>query len=1322
MSYLPLKSDTDDIMMSIDNAKEKVSQTVDDSKNTITEKISQAEDKIKEVNESIDNLSNEIASKIAFLPQRNETDDISQKITQMRDEINNAVISNSSEKFEKISSLIVGLSENISNQQQEVIAKFEGLNDKENINVLSDNIKNLEDLFNTNAQNYKVLIFDTVENLKTEFNEKAERINDSIVYTGSSLPSIDEKLGNLQEMNTQFKNSLDAMQEAMDVVNKNIADYDSHSEGDEINNALLELKDSVQHIENSIADFIPRCLGFEQVLNSLLSKDEFELNAQKIDSLCAKGEELIFKITQLPAREEVRGLFDEITEKLSKLSGDFLLRTEEFAANFENLKNSVELYITELKNIGDNASSSNDEKLGSRMTELASIVATSLKESETSINEQLTSELEAHRSKMSLLAENLQSVMDSHSKASYEDIEKLNSSLDEISDIKNRLNEVYDSINTLSSLNKENITEQSEALSDLVKNMSYNIDELRETLENKGSASAIQGNLDSLNYRFDEVFEEIGKLRDSVGDENGTNQIFEKVSTLNSELQLVKSDIIDIMNLRVERILEDINILKSGISEMADIDFENYFANLKIQIELSYLNSASEIKESIVHNREEIEKIEQLFSDMKTQLDSVENSTRVSMPENLELLGAKIDSLVRNIEVQSNKQEIISSNLDLNMEEFRDILSEIKTILGDRFDEFKSARFSDTDDLSDEVLDSIKNEFENSLNSTLNNPTSIASLSETLKNAVIDACEKSLSKLNDVVSNPESQQVYGLDLETKNSINDIKNYLSEEIFIKLENYFAHQESILEKIKSDINSFIYSDSISLEKEKIEEEIHLLKDSTDNNAEINLILERIEKRLAALSMDNFSNDYFKSINDNSQLNIINEIVKAKDVIEFCVTESQGSLNDIVDKLEEISESQDENTQALVNINSKMDMFNILAESDEKIEQTLNMLHSKVDILAQNDNEDFDLGYELEDLKNVLTTRINELKTSNDDERTKYFDECLNQLLDRIENIDKNSKDVKDSIISAIVSVFEQISFVEETEDIKDFLEEKTDEINDKLKEVREQLQQMVTNDANSDYTYTLQDVESDIAKLRIAMNEINSASTEEAFSELSENIDKIVTAVEGMQSKLSEDQIFDLKNDFAKLSDDMVSISARTNKLLLTSDESYKALSDGLDRFGSLIYQLEDKFNFPDTTEISERIEKKIDTLNVAINNAANNDKIFHQVLQYLGEWMDSVSESINSITEKTSEMVSVNELLEELKYKVPEKAEIIEELGHKFEAQELRIDRLEMKLDNILMALEEHSESIVSKKLDKLEKEIAKLAISVEKITSYVDEN
>ncbi|MFQ8625566.1 MAG: hypothetical protein ACLSA2_03330 [Candidatus Gastranaerophilaceae bacterium] len=39
-----------------------------------------------------------------------------------------------------------------------------------------------------------------------------------------------------------------------------------------------------------------------------------------------------------------------------------------------------------------------------------------------------------------------------------------------------------------------------------------------------------------------------------------------------------------------------------------------------------------------------------------------------------------------------------------------------------------------------------------------------------------------------------------------------------------------------------------------------------------------------------------------------------------------------------------------------------------------------------------------------------------------------------------MEKNSEDIKESIMTAILSLTDQISFVEETEEIKDFVEEK------------------------------------------------------------------------------------------------------------------------------------------------------------------------------------------------------------------------------------------------------------------------------------------
>ena len=1282
MSYLPLKSDTDNILMSIDGAKEKISENIRNS----------LENNFNSFNDKISDLTNDVNSKIAFLPQKPEIEDISSKIHSIRDEIKDAVISNSAEKFEKINNLIQDLTNGINGQQQSVLNELQSLNSALQINELENNIKNLEDLFSSNARNFNVLIFDAIESIKAEISEKSEKVGDSIIYNCGSIPSVSEKISKLEEYNNEFKNSMETIRTMLSDVLQSVKVVDNAEKSEEINNSLEALKVVAGNISKTIEDVAPKCLGLELAINNLVSNDKFEQTNEKIDNLCAKSDELLYKIAQLPLHDEVSGVFDDLLNRVNELSDNLALKTEDIAQNIDDLRGNIDSYFEQLKSVG-NSSDNNENDFRVNLEVVSSNI----------INE-LNNCINVQQEKISKLSEDIKLILNESETSRHEDSEKINSSVREILDIKEGLYEISNIIHVAKDDNFQKLDENSAQINENLQRIISNIDDIKSVVDNGGSMNLLQGCLDSLNYRFDDVFEDLRKIQSSFENPEFVESLIEKLLSFNSELQLIKTDIAEVVNAGCDRTSEAISSIKTDIADFMGYDFDQSFANLKTQIELSYLNIGSDIKEFVGQNNEAMGKTEQLYNDIQSQLASIEDASKNVLPESVELLKIAVDNAVRNLEVLNNKHSTFVSKFENNVSELKVMTSEgvERTIA---------------------ILNSVKDELEHGINNILLNQTdkteevqaiqdAVNRLGEALKGFVTDACENSLERVNDTLKEVKTLgSMVDNNGEISTVIEKIKNVLVREIDEKLQSHIQNQTEALDKIKADINSYIYSDKIEDEKGKLLDELYSLKASSMGDEQINKVVEALEERVRDINAKNPTNDYFKTINDNSQMNIINELAKVKGELEFCLTESQGSLNDISDRLDEIISLQDDTASSLAEI----------SKSGNKIEQTLNILHSKVDILAQNDSDDFDFAYELEDLKSVITSQISELKSAEDSEITKHFDDCLNDLLKNIENIDKNSKDVKDSIISAIVSVFDQVSFVEETEEIKDFLEEKTGEINDRLKEVRDQLQLMATGDNTMDYSYTLQDVESDIAKLRIAMNEINTGSSSQAISELSENIDKIVTAVEGMKSSLSEDQIFDLKNDFSKLSEDMISISARTNKLLLNSDESYKALSDGLDRFGSLIYQLEDKFNFPDTTEISERIEKKVDALNMAINTASNNDKIFHQVLQYLGEWMDSVSESINSISEKTDDVTSVKDALEELKYNLPQKSELIEELGHKFEAQELRIDRLEMKLDNILMALEEHSESIVSKKLDKLEKEISRLSMNVEKITSYVDE-
>ena len=244
-----------------------------------------------------------------------------------------------------------------------------------------------------------------------------------------------------------------------------------------------------------------------------------------------------------------------------------------------------------------------------------------------------------------------------------------------------------------------------------------------------------------------------------------------------------------------------------------------------------------------------------------------------------------------------------------------------------------------------------------------------------------------------------------------------------------------------------------------------------------------------------------------------------------------------------------------------------------------------------------------------------------------------------------------------------------------------------------------------------------MESDIAKLRLAIKNISGSD----FSDITDEMKKIADAVDGLENSLTQEQTLDLKSDIEKLSEDIVSISSRTNKLILNSDESSKTLQDGLNNFGNVVQKLEDRISYLDNTEINERIERKIDDVHSLVVEADSVNKVSRQVMMYLGEWIDSAGEKLSLITEKTSEIDNIKESIQELRETVPEKTTILDDIERKFEQQEERIDRLEMGLDKILSMLEEKDDTILERKVDKIEKMLSALGTNIEKLTSYVDE-
>ena len=737
------------------------------------------------------------------------------------------------------------------------------------------------------------------------------------------------------------------------------------------------------------------------------------------------------------------------------------------------------------------------------------------------------------------------------------------------------------------------------------------------------------------------------------------------------------------------------------------------------------INSAISENIDVVENRLEVilEAVEKLNSEEGFSQNLEEKFS--TLKQEIELVNTDIANAVSNGQDEMIKAfEPIKNGLSAFAEyDFNKVLSELKVVVETSFMNFSVDVNGELASSSEAVmrLEQVYKELFNKISQIEECVSEKIQNDIELLNVTIESNSKNLQcvldeKLDDYVNDLKKQ--FAEFLEDNRTVDAIAN-VQNELSAKLDTVLDKQEDIAEQAD------VISAGISTLGDDLKNYVQSACENTidkyspiKNKESLDALHQKVDMFVASSGND----DVLSTLDDvNTKTeNIENEIKSNSQELKKALDALSNKVDVIV---------ADDSFDALY------ERFDDFSETEDKVAEMLSALHQKVDVIAM-EPSDFDIEEEIDDIKSLIFEQRKYFEASSD-EKANAIDKYLKDVLLKLDNVDleKNSEDIKETIMNALVSLVDQISFVEETEEIKDFVEEKTDAINQSLIEVQNQLRQIASSDDDFSYSYTLQDVESDIAKLRLAITHLSGND----FESLSDDIKKIVNSVEGLESTLTQDQIVDLKSDIEKLNEDILSISSRTNKLLLTSDESYKVLNDGLNNFGSLVEKLEGRIEYLDNSEVTERLEKKIENIQSMAEESANADKVFHQVMMYLGEWIDSTTENISSITDKTSEIdgikenvaditekvsdiKQIRENIEELRTALPEKAELLSELEEKFEQQEVRIDRLEMKLEKILSTLEEKDDMVLNRKVDKIEKMLSRLGTNIEKLTSYVDED
>lgn len=1258
----------------------------------ITEQVNSINSKILNISEEI----NLIPSKISFASLEDKISYSQSVLNSLRElitetsEQENAIISERFEKLEKSFESIVtdsdftGFRTNLADFVQKIIDNSTVLNTKlsytteriEHILTTIENLDNSEEFdkvlntVNQNAGENLDKILADIENLKTRISEEIGS-NSKTYFDDLSI-----KIANIISEISDVKSNLE---EKCENVSEDISQN--------VSTAFASTKISMENVIVAMNN-----------LNDML-KEQSEKNAEtilaNIDELNGKVDEFSTDIV-----DELRTSFSDIK---TGFSSDIASNISDLKLHLGDVVESLRNYVSELNDNSETSKKVVDEKISKKLLAMETAI-----ENCSDVYEDKMATLQVK------LAEFAQNVQNTSSDVN----EKIASSIEELGDIKQEIVSVQEALGEV----KSSADEKTEKILIL---LDENVKEILTVIENlekstlKDINSSINENIDLIENKFSTVLDVLEKFNSETG---LAGSIEEKFSALKQEIGLVNTDITGTIQSSRDEILQNFEDIKKSFDDFSDYDFNKLMADLKILLETSFMNFSVDVNGELASSSEAIMRLEQAYKDIFNKITLIEDCVSEKLQNDIELLNITIETNSKNLQClfEEKLDEYIGdmkSQIANMLEDTRvvDAISNTKEEINVKLDVVLDKQ----DNIEKNITETISNNAEDVSNKIYGN---IFSLGEELKKHIKSTCDEVVEKTVDqTVKQTVEQTVEKCDTSKCEENIDILNQKvdalvlstdKDEIINSLDELGAKTEQANDVLNQKIDALV----ISTDNEEILhslEEIEAKADKTGSD-----LTETLESLIARV-----------------------DIIASDDSLK-------SDLENITEKLDDFEENTEYFKNALDTLSNKVDIiaadnsldilydkFDEFSETEDKVAEMLTALHQKVDVIAMDDS-DFDIEEEIDDIKELIFEQRKYFEVASD-EKANAIDKYLKDVLLKLDNVDleKNSEDIKETIMNALVSLVDQISFVEETEEIKDFVEEKTDAIKQGLIEVQNQLRQLASPDDDFGYSYTLQDVESDIAKLRVAITHLSGND----FENLSGDIKKIVNSVEGLETTLTQEQIIGLKGNIEKLNEDILSISSRTNKILLTSDESNKALNDGLNNFGNLVEKLEDRLEYLDNTEATERLERKIESIQSMAVESANADKVFHQVMMYLGEWIDTTTENISSITEKTSEINLIKENvnnviekvsdiqdikdnIEELRSAVPEKSELLSELENKFEQQEARIDRLEMKLEKILSTLEEKDDMVLNRKVDKIEKMLSRLGTNIEKLTSYVDED
>ncbi|MBR6127827.1 hypothetical protein IKQ21_09100, partial [bacterium] len=1393
LSYVSTRQDND--TAALDSKIKTLTNAVNDSRLNYVESVRDVVDVIKvQIQNKMDDIYKQTLESVNSL---NNTFEISAK--SIKDDIQNS--------YDKL----VAVQGNFDELKE--IINVNNITNRTDIENVLEASQSLKGDFEAKITALKNTLLDKVTDFKNEFAcENADKISE-LKFNSENLHT--KAMQNAIELNSGLKQDIekitDSLKDSVSALAEQVAASSLKFEG--------SAKDIVGFIKN---DFVRETTSSVDELSTSVTNTLEQVDG-RLDNVSEKLDNMASSVNSL-SKETTNSLamtLSKILENFVSIKSEMNVLNENSAESLKNNVEDIKEHFEKLKEEFRSADKNLDEDMSRQIDiiehnfqALNSLVSSLMEENKSTFAEKISTEmqmvsqsmsntvsekLEAYKSQIEEMFDKFSQTSDSRSEFMKEKALELNAILEEtlakqsslaelqISDIAERLKSALDANIQLTAADYETLKKKFEDCASLIQkeNRAFT-EEIKSQMDDisKFINSGLSIQAQEVNSSLEQINSGIYKITTTIKESNA--EFGRTVENVSDDIDNIKKEIgteLGTLSEKIYSMFEEnslnflTQITNSGSTVQEEIkaraiELKASFDNLNERMDKDELSRMNVYQSQI---RELNDRFNLLISDSKNAIKAEVGVICEALVENNKSVVNEVNSTVEN---QINT--LLAASTDISAGELQSIQSFAAEIL-ENIDGVKQNVITCKDIITNLVKDELKTVTKN-----------IEKETDAISGDIIEQFEIFKGNQKDNLVNMTTQLEGSVSGYIYDAVNDLKSYFdikanSAVVDEKIDNLRLQLDSTAETVLDNVNKLVdlsvFADAISDLKSANE----VLISSMANK--LNVQVEDFIKTNLTKNLGDKINLFDKKFTDT----LVNQYEEIK-LISTTQKESFELIKQDVQKIISDFNSGKED------INSKLQsVFERLDCSIDGLKQSFDELRSQ--ILGKSDDDAFEssINDKLNSLENLVMEQsgyledINELCCSNLPEISemsmvvkhgiqKSLSEFINKADSKELDISLELNNLKSDIITQFLNIFNQISFVAEQEEILDFIQEKHSELitilshivttsdtvetvkdnlavvdnkMNSLKEdvdlLNEKITAIMSSDGDVDYVYSLQDLESDIANLRLVLNEMK-------------------------QNLSSADDVEEFKKNFNALAEDIVSISTRTNKLILASDESHQTLQDSLQDFKLVINDLDERTrNFAQEAGI-DKINNKLGAINTMMQNGEKTNQVFNQVFEYLAEWVDKAGAQISSITDKVEtldDLGQIKVMLEDLKAESEDDTagnELVEALGNVFDKQSRRITSLEAKLDRIIVdttinnkqkldvtpfedtlnrflvaiddkmlsqqkkinSLEEKLEEVMSlvdnketaqltKKVGGMDRQIAKLNKSIEKIASHVVE-